>query len=439
LQVDHDIIPPPNDVDRLAVRYVRSYTTHIVTVEADMIERYGVPVYINLTVAGYTTETFDFGELDPADYERAYTFGGGINADITKTAWYKNCNANNPIFVNCGYVVAYDNTENGRSTVSWQGKVVYTSPTRAEGDWMMGSCCGAASMLVISTMLKADAMSYKETEYDVYIEGNHVYSVKDSPTVTCCATHGGAYRYGLLRVQYLTETADIGEDTMTLTDGTHAERDNGDTFVTSDGVSFRPDEAIAKKTITDDRQRMLFCNGHLIGTNKRYDGLYCCGDYMICVYVDDDYLSGWDDLEVTTIENKIDDDVFIQQIYTYWHKWSANPGWAEKSPPPAKNRKEWDKYNADYPGFAVDVFYEGKHVGNFKLSDANSPVCYDHLQQDMRMAWLIMAVRLFGLGIGQVPWSLEGTPKCRANKLLLPYDGGLQTCINDETERKVFP
>jgi len=51
-------------------------------------------------------------------------------------------------------------------------------------------------------------------------------------------------------------------------------------------------------------------------------------------------------------------------------KYTPHPGWGDKQPPAAKNRTEWDKYKSLYPGFAVDVFHQGEHIGTYKLSDA---------------------------------------------------------------------
>jgi hypothetical protein len=108
---------------------------------------------------------------------------------------------------------------------------------------------------------------------------------------------------------------------------------------------------MVKKTITDTRKRYLCCNGSVIkDDNKKYDGLHCCGDYVLCTYVDDDYLSGWRD------------DVFEWQdggntLHVKKRKWRANPGWGDNIPPPAADRTWWDFYKMLYPGYKIDVFY----------------------------------------------------------------------------------
>jgi len=123
---------------------------------------------------------------------------------------------------------------------------------------------------------------------------------------------------------------------------------------TVDGVMIDPtdsDTALLLKTIvTDTRERMLFCNGALIGSDRRYDGLYCCDEYAMCVYVEDDHLSGW----------KSERWEEATETYTVERKYTPMPGWGDRQPPAAKNRTEWDRYKSLYPGFVVDVFYRGE-------------------------------------------------------------------------------
>jgi hypothetical protein len=188
--------------------------------------------------------------------------------------------------------------------------------------------------------------------------------------------------------------------------------------------------ALAKKRVVDRRERTLYHNGVSIGGNKRYDGLFCCGDYALCTYVDDDYLSGW----------KNEWSPGSGDVWGVERKWNPNPGWGDVMPPSGTDRATWDYYKAVYPGFAVDVFCEGEFVGTFKLSDANSPIHYDHL--GIGMVWLLLAAQHLGAyryDIGAIPWTLEGTPKCHRDKLLIPFDGGITTHYNGELERRIFP
>jgi hypothetical protein len=189
--------------------------------------------------------------------------------------------------------------------------------------------------------------------------------------------------------------------------------------------------ALAKKKITDKRERYLCHNGKVLRENIRYDGLYCCGDFALCTYVDDDYLSGW--------SNEWQARSGVSSVNGVERKWTPNPGWGDRMPPSASDRATWDYYKAVYPGFKVDVFYKGNFVGTFDLSDANSPIHYDHLGIGIVWLWM-MSFRDYGWrnDIGRAPWSLEGTPKCADRKLLIPFDGGITTCVGDGFEREVF-
>jgi hypothetical protein len=53
----------------------------------------------------------------------------------------------------------------------------------------------------------------------------------------------------------------------------------------------------------------------------------------------------------------------------------------------------------------------------------HSPIHYDHL--GIGIVWLFLAMYWWSLNVGRAPWTLEGTPVCSGNKLLLPYDGGM--------------
>jgi hypothetical protein len=162
--------------------------------------------------------------------------------------------------------------------------------------------------------------------------------------------------------------------------------------------------------------------------------MFCCGEYVLCTYVDDDYLSGWSH---TIYRPQEGGGILTARL----RKWAANPGWGDRLPPPANDRLWWDFYKAIYPGFKVDVFCEGKKVGTFKLSDGDSPVHYDHVAG---VAWEILAIArkatLYSMvGIGAAPFTLEGAPKCSGGKLLIPHDGGITTILNGKmVEREVF-
>jgi hypothetical protein len=239
--------------------------------------------------------------------------------------------------------------------------------------------------------------------------------------VTHPRDEGYEYRYALLGAGELTETPVEG----VLTDGT-TYHDDGDRIVTEDGVTIARHElgALQETEITDDRQRWLFCNGAQIGGKRQYDGIYCCGEFAMCVYVEDEYLSGWehtDEIGNTTVMSR---------------KYTANPGWGDRKPPAAKDRAEWDRYKALYPGFVVDVFYKGAHIGKYKLNDANSPIFNERLFPN-RFWRLFAAFR----NIGSVPWVMEGSPGCAgSSKLLIPHDGGITTIIGGNvSERQLFP
>ena len=273
-----------------------------------------------------------------------------------------------------------------------------------------------------------------EDTYIVFLEGKEVYRGTKPVTSDCCATHDAEYRYALLKTGDFQETADIDPENgmMTLTDDTLAVQLAGNLYIDEDETFFLADTAVAKKTITDDRERRLYCNGTSIGGRKQYDGLYCCGEFLLCTYLEDEYLSGWKDEGFLQIDLGND---------TTWstRKWSPNPGWGDASPPPASNRAAWDYYRAVYPGFAVDVFCKGAYVGTYRLSDGNSPIHYDRL--GIGKVWLLFMCHLTQGGrndIGIAPWALEGTPRCHDGKLLLPYDGGIRTCIGTATDRMVF-
>ena len=120
-------------------------------------------------------------------------------------------------------------------------------------------------------------------------------------------------------------------------------------------------------------------------------------------------------------------------------KYSPHPGWGDRKPPSASDREMWDYYKVVYPGFAVDVFYQGAMIGTFKISDANSPIYYDKLGTSQ--LWQLLAVFFAGVGhgVGSALWTLEGTPVCGHGKLLIPYDGGITTVAGTVAERRVFP
>ena len=261
------------------------------------------------------------------------------------------------------------------------------------------------------------------SRYKAFIAGVlALESLEPIYSLGCCGTHPDArgrfqYRYALLGTgDFIAE-----RDENTLTDGTD---------VQEAGVVLDLEDlshvALLKETVTDTRQRMLFCNGTPIGGNLRYNGLYCCDGYALCTYVDDDYLSGWKE------------EWSEYGAYGVDRKYTPHPGWGETSPPAAKDRVMWDYYRSVYPGFAVDVFYRGTFVGTYKLSDANSPVYFDKLTASF--VWELLGLYHAGVGhgVGSVPWSLEGTPKCGGGKLLIPYDGGLTTVIGTESERRLF-
>ena len=320
---------------------------------------------------------------------------------------------------------------------SYNGKGVYTSP--ADGSASVVRCCEESRMLAISEYRREPAVH----QLFVFIEGRAVYTgvakpasePAERPTVfQCCSTYNRAYRYALLGVGDLLEKT----DETVLTDGTSVFRTGDGRIITEDGVGIAPSDwnSLAKKRITDTRQRWLFCNGEQIGSHKRYDGLFCCGDYALCVYVDDDYLSGWQDERYEALGGG-------NFRWSVDRKYTANPGWGDKQPPAAKDRATWDDYKSLYPGFKVDVFCEGKAVGTFDLSDANSPIYYDKLIGNE--IWKLLAAFLHGIGygIGDAPWTLEGPPRCAGKKLLIPYNGGLTTVVNAGgecfAERRVFP
>ena len=163
----------------------------------------------------------------------------------------------------------------------------------------------------------------------------------------------------------------------------------------------------------------------MISSNKRYDGLHCCGEYLLCAYVDDDYLSGW--------RSEWGDG----GAYGVDKMWTAHPGWGDSTPPAAKDRANWDYFKSVYPGFKIDVFYKGESVGTFDLNDVHSPIYYDKLIASW--VWFLLAAYPgVEYKIGNAPWVMEGPPKCGSSKLLIPYDGGITTCIGWETSRRIF-
>jgi hypothetical protein len=420
-------------------------------------------LYYDVSISEDYEEEIDISvppDTDPCEgaYIRTVTsttdsdyFGVG-QSHLQKTIWYAICTTPNPPFYSyCNYIFRPTGTgDHYRITMTWNGIFQYMSPVPSNGFFEIAGCCAVGSMIAISEIVYApgnnrDPEDPSNThQYRIFIEGTEVYTGEVTPlyereriaVFDCCGTHWErnqyTHRYALLGTGDVIEEADIGDDTMTLTDGTVAIRyvdeneEPTEYFVTEDGVRFIPNEVLAKKTITDTRVRRLFHNGAQVSENKRYDGLYCCGEYALCTYVDDDYLSGWKDERESgeTIETD--------------RKWTAHPNWGDNSPPAARNREQWDDYRSVYPGFAVDVFHAGTNVGTLKLSDANSPMHFDRL--GMGAIWLIRAVRdsVVRHSIGNVPWSLEGAPVCHVGKLLIPFDGGLTTCVGDTSERRVF-
>ena len=365
--------------------------------------------------------------------------------------------------------------DNERWLVSWQRKYINSSfPMPPERFWDIAGCCGG--MLAISEIRYApnnnrDPFDSNNTHrYRIFVEGEEVHTGEETPmrereriaVFDCCNTHWDGirynHRYALLGIGDFIEEADMPmtvselqeelaqdedyqEPPITLTDDTVATRcydDDAPTeyFETAEGVRFIPDQAIVKKTITDTRERQLFHNGGVIGTDKRYDGLYCCGEFALCTYLDDDYLSGWKD------ERESGDTIETDR------KWSPHPNWGDAMPPAAKDRERWEEYRELYPGFSVDVFHQGAKIGTFNVSDANSPIPFDRLGTGA--IWLLRAarestLRMFSFpgqlphSIGNAPWSLEGAPICKGEKLLIPYNGGITTSVGADTNRRVFP
>jgi hypothetical protein len=437
---------------------VMKYITRVIVLEADMENGR----YINARKIEDYEEVIEFDPPDP----NATCYN---NADIRRTLWYKFCATFNPPFYPyCGYV--FFPTGSGDTqiwSILYNGRLVYSTPP-PQGFWEIDQCCAAGKMLAISEVRyelgnNRDPDDPGNThQYRVFIEGNDVFTGAVTPlnerepitVFDCCGTHWDNvrwnHRYAMLGTGDFIEEADMPmtlselqekleeneefqEPPVMLTDGTAAERfyeDDTPTeyFVTPDEpeVKFIPNEVLVQKTITDTRLCRLFHNGNQIGSNKRYDGLYCCGGYALCTYVDDDYLSGWKD------ERENGDTIETDR------KWCPHPDWGDSQPPAAKDREQWDYYRSVYPGFAVDVFYEGMHAGTFKLSDPNSPIHFDRLGTGA--IWLLRAVRdsLIRHSLGNVPWSLEGAPQCNDGKLLIPYNGGLTTIIGNVLERRVF-
>ena len=345
----------------------------------------------------------------------------------------------------CGYLFIADGVgDRQRIQVSFRGTQVYTSPTPLEGTWNL-SCCGSAHAMVIWETRNG------MTTYRSFVEGSVGFaeSAEEQYILGCCATHRDGlrweYRYALLGTgDYLQESATGGIETMRdflqrpgatvfLTDGTQIFVVEG-RIVTADGVVIDPNDpdtaSLLKRVIVDTRQRVLFCNGEQISSNRRYDGLYCCGDYAICVYVDDVHLSGWK-------REHWDDETWT--FSAEW-KYTPHPGWGDRMPPAARDREMWDRYKSLYPGFKVDVFYGGESVGTFDLSDANSPIYYDKLIGSWVWEMLSMWYKFpwERRGIGAVPWALEGAPQCGGGKLLIPHDGGITTVMGETAERRVF-
>ena len=432
----------------------RRYTTHVWEIEAQQIGGR----FVNAS-ATYSKDDYLFTIIEqPGD--SPLIFGRYYD-----TLFYKLCSQ--PwlqFWVSCDYTfIAEGSGQNQFINVTFRGKQVYTSPTVAQieqGDDWWYDCCNEGYALVIGEVIDG------VTTYRSWVEGNPAMTSSERiDIIGCCATHRVInqyeYRYALLGTgDYLQEPATEGINTcqdfldkwnkaeaeaeeneeepeypeVFLTDGTKIVVVAG-RIETEDGAVIDhtdPDTtSLLKTTITDTRERMLFCNGAVMGSNKRYDGLYCCDEYAICVYVDDDDLSGW----------KSEGYDYETWTYTAEQKYTPHPGWLDKQPPAAKNRTEWDRYKSLYPGFAVDVFHQGEKVGTYRLSDANSPIYYD--KRIGSWVWELLTIWYKApwdrRGIGAVPWALEGTPKCGNGKLLIPYDGGLTTVMGGEAERIVFP
>jgi hypothetical protein len=382
--------------------------------------------------------------------------------NIQKTLYYKLCIGNDSVWSNCGYTFE---TVEGRTRISWNGNVVYTSPPPETGIGGGVNCCREAFMLsVTETLYQSGTTNPASTQIKVFIEGKQVHDGEVVPTDTepkdqesiavfrCCSTHDKTYRYAMLGINDLIEELVWGEN-LTLTDGTVATKRDDGLYETPDGIVIdmsnmlsKPGEgndftlnqdavSILKKNITDKRKRTLYCNGSSIGSNKRYDGMFCCGEFVLCTYVDDDYLSGWSN----SFEYYNASDTGLTQTSVRERKWTPNPCWGDKLPPPASDRAAWERYKNLYPGFSVDVFHAGKYVGTFGVSDGNSPVHYDHVLGEF---WKLLYNPGGYSSLGGSPGMLEGAPQCRDNKVLIPFDGGITTCLRtgDDVakERRVF-
>ena len=418
-------------------KQVKKYITHVLIIEADVS---GMFFYNYRVLDYYTVEE------------------GNV---YNQTLFYKLCvTPLESMELYCGYVIEtvevqipveeepydyydddyyygynyYDYTLDYYDRVYWKGVVIYESPLKEEGTHSISCLCSAARMIKITE--HRGGLFVKTI---VFIDGINVWESSDeNDKITksdCCTI--GEHRYALLGINDFVEEVDDTAEPVTLTDGTQAHCIEDDIYETDDGAFFIKNKALLKKTITDNRERYLFCNGGQIASNKRYDGIYFCGDFLLCTYVDDDYLSGWRDewaewLDLGDVAMGVD------------RKWSPNPGWGDAMPPTPKDftpdgLKLWDYYKSVYPGFAVDVFSGGGSLGTFKLSDANSPIHYDHL--GIGIVWLLFAefYHRNRYDIGTMPWTLEGTPMCRKNKLLIPFDGGITTCVDNEVRRRQFP
>jgi hypothetical protein len=313
----------------------------------------------------------------------------------------------------------------------------------------------------------------------ILLEGNLIYegeiteqNTGELETISieqCCTTHKKDYRYTLLGLGIFEEELDdCTDDTITLTDGTtavlidtHSQYTNPEmtessitkTYQTTDGIMISETiqlkggsasvdfnyVALAKKKITDTRKRFLYCNGQKIAEDIRYDGIYCCGDFLLCTYIEDDYLSGWTraDSYITDVSANGEDGG--ETVMTVSRKWTAHSGWGERTPPKAADRQQWQRYKTLYPGFAVDVFYKGEKIATQKISDFNSPIYYDHLGTSQQWLWLAMYYSGIAYTIGTFPLALEGSPECSEHKLLILFDGGLTTCVGDQLQRQSFP
>jgi hypothetical protein len=190
--------------------------------------------------------------------------------------------------------------------------------------------------------------------------------------------------------------------------------------------------ALAKKQITDNRTRTIYHNGQQIASNKNYDGIFCCGNFMLSAYVDDEYKSGW--------WNRVDTGSKHDVIE---RKHNPFPGFGDALPPAAnayteEGLKKWNYYNRSQSPYRVAVFAGGTMIADEPVNDVNSPIHYDHL--NMPFPWLLFGLYFGGvqMNIGNYPLMMEGHPICGSAKVLIPHDDGLTTVTAGESSTRHF-